>query len=317
MKLVSFYDIEQIITKHDIFNIIGHINPDGDTIGSCFALGLAIKKLGKHVNILLGLCPEKYDFLQGKELIYTGDLAYLPAGVLIIVDCADIRRIGMAMELIEPAEFTINIDHHKTNTAFADYNLIDISSAATGEVVYQLIKHITDIDIPIATALYVSILSDTDGFRFPATSWKTMNIIGELMSIGMPFTEIYNKIMHTRKFTTVKLFACILTNLELKYNNKIAYSYVTMDMLKNIGATSVELEGMVEYLLGTKGVEVSCIVRETEGDLKISLRSTNIDVAKIASQYGGGGHRFAAGFSYRGDIKEMGRFILDIVSGYL
>ena len=314
-RLVGYNDIAQLIKKHDTFIITGHTSPDGDAIGSCFALGLAIKKLGKHVDILLEPYPEKYDILPGKELLYTGDIIDLPIGVLIMLDCADNTRFGMAKELIEMAIFTINIDHHKTNPSFADYNLIDASAAATGEVIYQLIKHLIDIDIPIATALYVAILSDTDGFRFPATSWKTMNTIGDLMATGMPFTEIYNAMMHTRKYSTVKLLGCVLTNLEIKHNGRIVHSYITTDILKSVDATSVELEGMVEYLLGTKGVEVAYIIRETdtEGELKISLRSTTIDVSKIASQYGGGGHRFAAGFSYRGELRETDEFVLDLI----
>ncbi|MCL2398425.1 MAG: bifunctional oligoribonuclease/PAP phosphatase NrnA [Defluviitaleaceae bacterium] len=299
-------EIKTFISEQKNFYITGHINPDGDSIGSCFGLGLALEKLGKNVHVFMEPFHFKYDVIPGKHLMWDGIEQPTPDSVLICVDCADIGRLSdRAKELAETLPYSICIDHHYTNTNFAMYNFVDGTASSACEMVYRLLDSFVDLNHDIASALYAGMVSDTGGFRHAATSQDTLDVASKLMSLGIPFTEIYTELVHLRSFTEVKLLARILNSCSCIKDGQVVYACVSQEMMQNFenapDATSQDLEGVVEILLNIRNARVSLLVYERDTkEVKISLRSRSVNVGAIAQHFGGGGHTLAAGATIKG-----------------
>ena len=307
------HDVQEIrafIREHDNFYIAGHVNPDGDSIGACFGLGLALEKMGKKVSVLIESYHSKYDVIPGRHLICnTLDIPEQRDNIaLICVDCADLCRLAdKARVLAERINDTICIDHHFSNTQFAKLNFVDSKCSSACEMVYRLLNDFVDLNKDIASAIYAGMVSDTGGFRHSATSEDTLQVSAKLIGLGIPFTEIYTEAIHLRTYTETKLLARILDACKRSEDAQIIYACVPIEMMKNFedtpDAAVYDLEGIVEYLLNIRGTSVSLLVYEQgRGNAKVSLRSRRINVGAIAQQLGGGGHHLAAGASLSGDI---------------
>ena len=306
-------EIRKILLGQGKFLLAGHVGPDGDTIGSSFALGMALRQMGKQVAVVLEPFSSSLDIIPGKELLVDGDYSHTGDTVSIALDCASPERLGETIGYFEMSEKTICIDHHESNTGWAKYNCIESNASSTAEMVYRLIEPITDINKDIATALYAGMVTDTGGFRYNATAKSTMEIAAKLMETGVPFTEVYSQLMHMHKFLEGKALGIALSNSSLMENGKIVYSHVEADMLKKFGAKSQHLEGTVEYLMGTRGALVAVLVYERSSvpEIKASLRSKGPNVGNIASMLGGGGHKLAAGATTYTNVEETLRRTLD------
>lgn len=293
-------DIENVQTIY----ITGHANPDGDCIGSTFGFALAMAELGKKPVILLEDYAERFDLLDGKEFVFKGDYSQLKPDIMFAIDCGDLERLGQAKEVFERAEHTYNIDHHISNTEFADVNVVNGSASSACEVVYEIISKFMGINKSIATALYTGLLTDTGGFRHNCTSERTHQIAGKLVALGVDTPEIHNKFLMEHSFVEAKIFARAISKMCL--DKGIAYTYVTKEDMKECGATSKNLDAIVGYLLNTEGAEAAIFASEREGNIvKLSFRSKNIDVNQVAQLYGGGGHILAAGAAVTGNINEV------------
>lgn len=255
--------IVELLKTHDRFVIAGHIGPDEDTIGSCFGLAMALGKLGKKAVVMLepGALRPKHKIIPGWEYLYR-DTEPLAMDVFIALDCADAERLGPARAFLKKAKLTICIDHHETNNGFADYNLIDPNASSTAEMVFGVIEALTDIDINIATAIYAGIVADTGGFKYMSTSRPTMEIAARLMDTGIPFTEIYSEVMDSHSFVGIKAFGLALDASKLAMDGRIIYSCMTREMIANSGAESSDMDGVVEYLMNTRGTEVALFLYE-------------------------------------------------------
>ena len=202
--------IREILVQKDVFYLAGHVGPDGDSIGSCYALGLALEKMGKKVRVLLAPYHPKYNIIPGRHLLYEGE--EIVDSAFVCMDCADVSRLpGFARQLVEgpfpdgEIPVTVSIDHHYTNTGFAWFNYVDSAASSTCELIFRLLDTFIPIDFRIASALYAGLISDTGGFRFNATSPYTLHVAGELISYGINFTEIYTELVHLRTYTELKL----------------------------------------------------------------------------------------------------------------
>lgn len=291
-------DIEHVQTIY----IAGHVNPDGDAVGSCFGFALAMAKLGKTPVIFLEEYPEKYDVLRGKEYIYEGSYSDIDEPeIFFALDCGDKERLGKAAKIFERADITYNIDHHISNTFFAQHNIVNGKASSASEVVFELISNIVDIDKDIASAIYAGILTDTGGFRHSSTSERTHEIAGKLVSIGVDTPLIHTKFMQEHTFTEAMVSALAIGRMQLE--NGIAYTYLTRDDMNRIGAKSKDREGIVSYLLNTQGAELALFVVEKDnGIIKLSFRSNRIDVNEVAALFGGGGHKLASGAALKGEL---------------
>ncbi|MCL2386624.1 MAG: bifunctional oligoribonuclease/PAP phosphatase NrnA [Defluviitaleaceae bacterium] len=305
--------IIDIINSNENFVLSGHVGPDGDSIGSCFALALALNRIGKNVQVVLESFMYKFGVIPGKQFLFTGDLDELMPEVFIALDCADPDRLGAALALFERAKITVCIDHHETNIGFADYNYIEANASSASEMAFRVIEHLTEPTAEIAAAVYAGMVCDTGGFRYNATAKSTMEIAARLME-KIPFTQIYNELMHQHRFAAGKALGVALENSARTRNKKIVYTFVTREMLANVGAEISDLEGVVEYLMGTRNARAAIFIYEKGPDkVKISLRSQGPNMGRVAKKFGGGGHVLAAGATVDGTVSDVMERALELV----
>ena len=299
-------EVRKILLNNDKFLLAGHIGPDGDTIGSCFALGMALNQMGKNVTVKLEPYSSSLNIIPGKDLLADESYTHSPDTVCVALDCASPERLGETKKLFDESNLTICVDHHASNEGWAKYNYIEPNASSTAEMVYRIIDPIMDVGSDIATAIYAGMVTDTGGFRYNATAKSTMEIAAKLMEIGVPFSEVYSQLMHMHKFLEGKALGTALYNSALMEDGQIVYAFVTAEMLKEFGAKSQNLEGTVEYLMGTRGALIAVLVyeRSTVAEVKVSLRSKGPNVGNIAAKLGGGGHKLAAGATSYKSVKE-------------
>lgn len=297
----ALQNIAAHIRGNDGFTIIAHVSPDGDTLGSSLALWHTLRRMGKKAQVVCeDPVPYRYAFLPGVDDIIKPVTAQIYANA-IAVDCADRGRMGKGVRLFDAALHSICIDHHVTNLGFAQLSAVDGHAAATGELMYSLVLELLKaFDAPIASCLYVAILTDTGGFAYSNTTPATYRICGALVEAGADNVEIDRRINRSHLFGEKKLLGLVLSKMSLHHGGMICISSVSREDMALCGFTSADSEGIVEHIRDIAGVEAAALVRETpmSGGCKISLRSKYlIDVSEIAAQMGGGGHAHAAGYS--------------------
>ena len=313
--------IIEVLIKSENIAILPHIQADGDALGSGLALVLALEKKNNNKKVVLYLeenIPRMYNFLPGKEkaVVYPNYLEVPETAIAI--DTGDIDRLGNRASLFKKAKTTINIDHHLTNTSFADLNYISSSSSAVGEIVYHMLKKMNlNISQDIATCLYVAIATDTGGFKFSNTTSITHLVTADLVSKGINITEISSRVFDSITIEKLRLIGFAINSLELFDCGRIAFITITEDMIRKSGAQEEECEGIINIARNLVGVEISALFREKENEIKITMRSNSedMDVALIARKYGGGGHKRAAGCIINNKLENAKEMILnDIIN---
>ncbi len=310
--------LSELDKQSDII-LIAHTSPDGDTICSCLALFELLKKCGKNVQLVCDcVVPPILSFFENSDkFIMPEDAVKSPC--VMTVDCSDTGRLGRAYPLFENADVTFCIDHHITNTAFADYNIIDAEAAATAQVVYFLsefaknnkqnlkIDSLGDIDKNIASYLYGGILTDTGRFAYSNSTADTFYAASKLVEFGIDVSDLCEKLFMTIPLRKSKLLGYCLEKSKLFSNERIAYSFLPLAVVKEYNAGNNDTEGIVENLRNIDTVEVAVFVRQDdENRYKISTRSKKyFDVSELCRKYGGGGHKRAAGFNFEGDIDSF------------
>jgi phosphoesterase RecJ-like protein len=283
------------IENAKLIAVAGHLNPDGDAVSSCFALAKTFENMGKKVVVLLEKYDEKFDILNGKNLIYKDDYTTLSPDVFFALDCGSIDRLRDAQAVFERTPLTYNIDHHISNTKFADVNIVNGSASSACEVVYELVSQFGDVNKDVATAIYTGLLTDTGCFMHNCTSKRTHEIAGKLVEVGVETPYIHTKILSEHSVPQAKIFGIAIGNMQIE-DGKIAYTVIKKSDFEVSGATVTDLDGIAEYMLNTKGIEVSVLATERDnGYTKLSFRSKKVNVSEIAVSLGGGGHILAAG----------------------
>ncbi len=286
------------IQKSKNIYIISHIQPDGDNVGSILALGMAIKMINNNVFIIkTDEISSDFLFLPKVDMIekYNNENEI---DLLITLDTSDVDRLGKNKKLISKAKTVINIDHHISNTNFGHINIVNPIAGATGELVYDLIKAMEiPINKDIATCIYTAISSDTGSFKYDNTTDKTHEIAAELLRLGIDKNEININLYQNRSIERTLLFIKTLQNIDFLFNNKVALVKVSQKMLEESNAKIDDTEGIVSFIKEIAPVEVAVLLKElTNDEIKISMRSKKlIDVSKICSNFGGGGHIRASG----------------------
>ncbi|MBQ7266243.1 MAG: bifunctional oligoribonuclease/PAP phosphatase NrnA [Firmicutes bacterium] len=294
--------------KEDILNaeticIAGHTNPDGDAVSSTLALALAVEQLGKKPYILLEDYSDEFDVLDGRKYIYSLSYDELAPDLFIASDCGDKERLGEAAKVFDRAKKTWNIDHHVSNTSFAQVNVVEPASSSACEVVYETVKDFIKLDKNIATALYTGILTDTGGFRHNSTHKRTHEIAGILVEAGVDTPFIHNKMLMEHTLVQAKVLAQAIENVS--FEGSVCISYIDSIQLEKIGADKKDLGAVIDYLITMRGAEVAVFAYErNDGCVKLSFRSKSLDVNKIAAKLGGGGHVLASGASVNNDIES-------------
>ena len=313
-------EIIDVIKKSKNIVILPHFSADGDALGSGLALALALSRLNKNVVVYLEEnIPQIYSFLPGRRMVEVFPEKIEIPDTAIAIDTGDIERLGKRVELFSEANFTINIDHHHTNTEFASLNYVCTKSSAVGEIIYKMIKMMgLELDKEISTCLYVALITDTGGFRYENTTYITHLIASDLMNSGINVPDIFSKVFDSISKEKVKLMGAAIDSLELLENGRIAFITVTEKMMSETGALEEECEGIINLGRNIYGVEVAALFREKQDEVKVSFRSnTDVDVSIIANKYSGGGHKKAAGCTIKGQLHEVKKKILKNIVGAL
>ncbi len=296
--------ISKIKSKKD-FIITTHVNPDGDAIGSELALARYLQILGKNVTIINhSPTPDYLMFMlnsndtilefnaeQHSNLIKNTD-------VIFTLDLSQLSRTKSLEDFIRKSNASIIcIDHHPLPEDYADFSLVETTSSSTGELIYKLIKQSeAEITLDIALPLYVAIMTDTGSFKYERTTANLHRIIAELLDAGVVPIKIHQAIYDQGSASRIQLLGRAFNSLVITGDGKLAYMKISRKDLKETNSKEEDVEGFVSYTLSIKGVEVGLFFFELENGFKISLRSaTSVPVNKLAAEFNGGGHFFAAG----------------------
>lgn len=302
------YKIDDYMREVKRVAIGGHIRPDGDCVGACIGLYTYLKHHYSEISVTLYLqpIPEKLRFLRYAEEIKSEYLPEEAYDLFILLDSGDKDRLGEFLPYFEEAGRTVSIDHHKSNTNFADVNIVFPQASSCCEILYTMFEE-EKVDYDVACALYLGIVHDSGVFKYSNTSAKTMEIAGRLMEKGIPFTQIIDDTFYAKTYIQNQILGRALLESVLFYDGKCIFSVVSKEEFDFYNITSADLDGIVEQLRVTKGVECAIFLYEVgEMEYKVSLRSCEmVDVSEIAGYFGGGGHIRAAGFNMKGNVYDV------------
>lgn len=296
--------------------LICHVNPDGDALGSMLGFGLGLRRLGvRRMQATFPgppEVPEPFRGLPGLDLLVPATEAYPDPDLVICFDAASESRLGDLVDRLETAGAALVLDHHASNTRFGRVNLVDPHAAATSVVAEGLLARLgVPLDAGIAECLYVALSTDTGSFRFEATTPAVHELAARLLATGIRPGDISRRIFDTRPFGAVRLFGEVLGRARLEpagaAGHGLVWTYATQDDLARHDQRPYVLEALIDSVRCTAEADVSCVVKQTPtGDWAVSMRSKGaVDVSRVAVALGGGGHRFAAGFTGSGTVDEV------------
>ena len=298
--------IAEELHRRQRFVITSHARPDGDAIGSSLAMAFALRALGKQVRVVSrDEPPPPMLVFPGVEEIEVTDRVDDPGDAVIVMECGDLKRTGI--EGLESG-FVINIDHHPGNTLYGAMNWFDLSAAACGEMVFDLVR---DLDVPltfeIASHVYIAILTDTGSFHYSNITPRTFEICRLCMEAGVNPPAVARSIFDSNNLGRLKLFGAVLSKMQLDASGRIATVFVDQKLATDCGGTYEDTEGLINLPLTVKDILAVVFFKENgPEDWRVSMRSKGeIDINFVAKQFGGGGHKNASGCSARGSFEVL------------
>ncbi|MFA6434278.1 MAG: bifunctional oligoribonuclease/PAP phosphatase NrnA [Elusimicrobiales bacterium] len=306
--------LEEIIVTGRSFFLAGHLNPDGDTLGSMLAISSVLRRLGKKIYLFSSdPVPENLGFLPHAASIKIGRLPPKRRfDAAILLECSTPRRGGDLSSVLKHARKVVNIDHHKTSEFYGDVNIVEAHSSSTAEIVYRLFYsmnvHITKTE---AACLYVGIVTDTGRFHFPATSPRTLEVASRLLETGFKFSRVNDLLYATKSLQALKVLGRALESLELSLGGRVAVLTLTASDFSDFNASHEHTENIINYGMMVPGVKIGVLFREEAGCTGVTFRSRgHADVSLLAKSFGGGGHRNAAGCKVKAGIQEARKKVL-------
>lgn len=299
--------LETMIDQAGKIVILGHVNPDGDCVGSCLAVYNYIKEWDstKAVTVRLERAPSKFSYLSGFDAIETeaGEETY---DLCICLDSSDEERLGDFKSCFDRSAKTICIDHHITNRGYAKENVIDGHASSACEVVYGQLDE-SRISKRVAECIYTGIIHDTGVFKYSNTSRKTMEIAGRMMEKGIDFGTIIDGSFYKKTYMQSQILGRALLESITFLDGRCIFSVVRKKDMDFYGVEKSDLDGIVDQLRVIDGIECAIFLYETGiHQFKVSLRSNSIvDVSRIAAYFGGGGHVRAAGCTMSGSVHDV------------
>jgi bifunctional oligoribonuclease and PAP phosphatase NrnA len=318
----EFAGIAALVETRRRFLLFGHVDPDGDCIGSMLALAAFLRGSGKEVACFApGDMAEIYLALPlAKLFVREDDLHSFGPEMVFALDSpttartADLVKHGSGVPVV-------NIDHHPTNERYGDINVVDERASAAAILVYRFLAATAPgrITPEMADYLYLGVLMDTGGFRFRNTNAEALATAARFVELGARAHELAHDFIYVKKLGTLKLLARALDDLEVYAGGRIAAMRVSRAMLAAAGAAMSDTEGFVDYAASIDDVDLAALFREVgEREIRVSLRSRGgDDVASLAEKFGGGGHRNAAGLTIRGDLPSAVTLIVNALEGML
>ncbi len=305
---INLKELCRYLKTHNNYVILTHISPDGDTLGSAFALALALKSMGKNAFVVSNdQIPAKFDYF-----VKPANLKSFDYETIIAVDVADAKLLGSLYEKYGD-KIELTIDHHVSNTRYAKKLYLEADAAATAECIFEIIKKLRVKITPlIASCLYTGIATDTGCFKYSNVTPKTHLIAAELFKCGIDAAEINRLMFDTKSKSRVELEKMVMETAEFHFDDRCMLLTVTREMQQKSGCEPSDLEGVAVISRSVEGVKVGVSIKQTEPDLyKISVRTYEpFDASKICAVLGGGGHKAAGGCSVNGTLAETKEKIL-------
>ena len=308
-------DIAEILRTRRRFVVMSHVRPDGDALGCTIAMALCLKRLGKDVTAWNeeGVL-EKFRYLPGSEMVSKPSAQPQKFDVAIVLDTATRERVGTCLPAVEHADLWINIDHHPTNPRFGDMVHIDSVAPATGQILYELLRSCElPLDREIAENLFVAISTDTGSFQYPATTARTYEIGAELIRAGVDVGAVSQRTYENHPRRRLELLRALLNTLVFTSEDRCASFSLSQATARGLGALPEDNEGLIDHIRSIDSVVVAAFFEELQDEkVRISLRSKDprADVSEVCSQFGGGGHKLAAGARVKGTLAEVQGLVL-------
>jgi phosphoesterase RecJ-like protein len=302
-------EARELLEKPSPIVIITHTRPDGDAVASMLALLLSLTEGGRPASaVMQDPLPPRFSFLPGADQIQT----HLPKTphTLIAVDCGERKRISLPDEEI-PEIVDLNIDHHRTNPCFGQINFVCPEAASTTQILYELLPELgLPITLEVASNLIAGLVTDTIGFRTENVTPSVLRMSAELLELGVPLAEIYEKALTQQTYESIRLWGRGLSRLNRE--GSIVWTSLRFDDRMAVGYPGNDDADLTNLLSAIQDVEVSIVFVEQEnGAVKVSFRSRdNVDVAELATRFGGGGHAVAAGVMIEGNMDEVVESVL-------
>jgi phosphoesterase RecJ-like protein len=297
--------------------VAGHVRPDGDCVGSQLGLTLALRNEGKKV-----VCwnedriPQKYEFLDRDGIIQKPRKG-MKFDCVVATDAASFERLGKVGRCITNRKLLINIDHHESNTRYADLNWVSAREPSAGELIFRLLKIAKwPITKRIADCLFTAVSTDTGSFQYPSTRPGTYHAAGELVRRGADLAKICDEVYQSYPLSRARLLRHVYSHFHLTHQDQIAYFWLKKADFTRTGADSSDSEGLIDHIRAIAPVVVACVFEEMEPEMtRISLRSKSekVNVNTIAAQFGGGGHPAAAGARIPGKPLSVQRKVIAAV----
>lgn len=302
------FDLLEVLKDAETIGIAGHIRPDGDCVGSTMAMYMYLTKVfpEKRVDIFLEPIPAAYDCIKRLDEVRTDFVTDAECyDAFFVIDC-DNTRIGQAQPYFEKAKLKINIDHHISNPGCGDLNYLVPKASSASELVFDLIGE-DGLDEDIALSLYLGIIHDSGVFQYSNTSPKTLQTAAKLIAFNFDFSKIIEETFYQKTYMQNQLLGKAVTDSHLILNGHGIYSVISKEVMEENGAKGSDLDGIVNQLRNTKGVDCAIFMYELEdGQYKVSMRSNEkVNVSLIAQHFGGGGHVKAAGVTMNGTVEDI------------
>jgi len=295
---------QALLDRANTIVIVAHERPDGDAVGSLNAVAICLENAGKRVTaVLADGVPGRFLFLPGAERVQ--QTIPTECDLLIAVDCSAVERTGYDLESL-PRRVDLNIDHHPTNNHFGVINFVEPHAAATAEILFDLSSPLgLQIDTDVATNLLTGLVTDTIGFRTSNVTPKVLRVAAQLIELGAPLAEVYERSLNQRSFVAARYWGRGLSRLERE--DGLLWASLTLDDKKSVGYPGRDDADLINLLSTIESAEVALIfVEQSRGKVKVSWRSrSGLNVARLASAFGGGGHEQAAGAIVAGELEEV------------
>lgn len=310
--MITLESAAKTLLNKDKILILTHRSPDGDTIGSGYALAMALQKLGKKVKVdCSDDFPNKYSYFTDKLEKDEFDEEFI-----VSVDIADTKLLGEKLSVYAD-KIDLCIDHHGSNTKFAKEYYIESTAAAAAQIIAKLIRLMNiEIDKDIANAIYTGISTDTGCFRYTNTTAETYRIAADMIDCGAESGMINRIMFETKSRSRLEIERRVIDSMEFYLDGKCAIAYATLDMMKESGAVDGDMEGVSSLPRQIEGVMAGITLREkNNGKYKVSVRTTDeLDASAICAEFGGGGHKAAAGCMINGTLDEAIESIVRVVA---
>ena len=311
-RVMALARIRNAILERKRFLLSSHARPDGDSIGSQLALASALRSLGKSVTLVnRDPAPSQLHSLPGVNAIQIGESVQGNFDAAIILECGDLSRTGVSgLDRFH----VINIDHHPGNAMYGAINWFEEHAAACGEMIFDLIEALgVPLTPEIATHVYVAILTDTGGFHYSHISPRTFDICRLTTEAGANPERIARMVYDSNTLGRLRLMGAVLARLELEADGRVALVLLSQQMLTDTGGTLEDTDGLINLALTVKEIEAVAFFKEAEPQVfRVSMRSKgDVDIGRVAKQFGGGGHKNAAGCTLQGPYEVVRPMILE------